>query len=385
MTFGLHHFYPLVELFLGVLTLISLPCVMTWLSSFNTIKVLIAVAVVYAILLLPTFLKDGEDIPPEILDLIFGHLDKQDLLTVCASSRKHNAVARRLLFQRVNITSLRRLLHFAELVAQPTTTIPSTIESLVIDFTLPRYAFEFGFSSTMWAVILHFKVIYTGMSITCPAQTSMVLAAAKHQQRLRKLVLYGEHFSFEAFRQVMPFLVGLECLVVNASWGKHPSHSRNFAHGAAEVRPPYIPLPRGIREITLSASSLTLLHWMVSTVVKLPNLHVLRLKLDEQHANLDAFRFIHPFIAKVGRSLAHLYVWFDGCHHCHLPAYRLLATALHRARTALDTITSGRVLSRVDYLAGIQITSEAPFWESPEPICGQHSVHHSLAELARSV
>ena len=367
------------------------------------------------------------ELPSEILELIFLQLSKQDLLLVSASCKSNNCSARRLLFRHVKITSFRRLFQFAALVTDSLSTIPSAIDTLVIHFTPPRTASVHDLCTKISIVLRHFRVISIGISINYPslASRSMDLAAARLQM-LRKFVLSGQRLSFDVLRQVIPFLNSLECLVVDASWGSNPSHPRPWHAAADEVRPPYTGVPPGIKEICLSASSLTLLNWLASPVVKLPDLHILRIKLDEDNANGREFAHIHPFIAKVAASLAHLYVWFEGCCHCHGPAYQrkfltplrpsslfdalcsVLGQALKAApglsglelfflyltrsdlddsgdRAAVETITSHTVPPSVRCLAGRQVSGEGAFWADPGPmLCGQDAVHRSLAELSRS-
>lgn len=187
--------------------------------------------------------------------------------------------------------------------------IPARVNNLVINLRIrDDDANEYGLSDDLDEILGHFAEVTETLSLDIPwlISRSAVPDTLLHRNTLRRFVLSGTYCWFEGLCDAISDMQSLESLVIIPTW----------TPGAWEIfRPTDSFAPVGLKEICLSPSSLVLMQWFTAPTVKLPNLHVLRLKIDDGLENQRAFLHSAQFFERFGSTLRHLFVWFEGFQH----------------------------------------------------------------------
>jgi hypothetical protein len=249
------------------------------------------------------------DILGEIVDTLGA--DPETLQELGFASRELNTLTRPILFWRVHIGSIPRLLQLSSLILTSFVTIPERVADFCIRIELlKRTDAHFPMSDVREAlaiVLHHFDFIGVSTTLNLPWSLSRMVDweyIRQSPRTIQKLTLSGTHSSPSDLVMALSHMTSLNSLLVDASWNSSKVLWDSLPNQAA--------LPSTLKEICCSANSLDLLRWACSLPqqTRPRDLCIVRAKIDGRNSEF-ASHFLPLFLEKYGQNLKNLHLWFE--------------------------------------------------------------------------
>lgn len=258
-------------------------------------------------------------LPPELIQEIISTLEDcpDTLQQLSLTSMALNAPARLLEFHRIELRSVGRLVQLASLIQSPDRTIPKKIGHLSLEFKIPQFPTRTAFPSRIirnaLADVFEYFEVEHSLTLNLPWTISRLIDWSYIEQyaTLRSLSLHGTYPHLLDIAIVISRLSALKVLTITASVAQD-------APGQAllnDLLPQHSSVSSELREIVLSPASLQLMDWMRLLQHGLEQLHMVRIRVDHVGNHIHYFRCIDLFLQRFGRTIAHLWIWFDETWH----------------------------------------------------------------------
>ncbi|TEB21303.1 hypothetical protein FA13DRAFT_1800045 [Coprinellus micaceus] len=343
--------------------------------------------------------------PPELDDAIVDMLagDHEALRHISETAKKFVPRAQPILFRNIEILSFKQMFQLGQLLHSELCTIPTTAESLRIQFEFPVRGRKQDYSSddilfALADVYEHFRMFDVSISINFPWVVGRQVDWTYLQPytSIRKFSVTGTYNWISEITQIVYFFPNLESLIVDASF-KHdidPPQSVTVTTRIPAPNRDELPcrVASTLRELALSPESLPMMRWFYGLQSLRPSsLHVLRLRADCISLHRPYFYDVIPFLKEYGKGLVHLYAWFDSCSVAYDDLFEVLGDALQHTPNLdhLDVTFAGAcdeseaeenmrlivpfymrrppiVKAHADENVGLD---EAEFWEAPSTMC----------------
>jgi hypothetical protein len=261
-------------------------------------------------------------LPPElhdkILDMLEGYHDA--LKHISETSKAFIPRARPILFRNIRIRSFKHVVQLAELLESKLCTIPTTAQSLEVQFEFPvRGKKQEPYISddvtfAMAHVYEHFLSfeVYIGINVPWIFGRRMDWTYLQPYTSLRKFSWTGEYTWLCEITEFLYYMPNLECLIADATFkdDRDPPTTVSLRRGNAPCR-----VSTTLKELALSPQCLPMMRWFCNLESGRPDsLHTFRIKADSiRHHAAYYYQDIVSFFQKYGKGLAHLYAWFDNC------------------------------------------------------------------------